>query len=109
MDLIRTFRTRSYGGNSYILVIVNDSSSFTWTLFLKHKIKTFEAFKKFANVLQNQNGYTIMSLRSDHGHKFKNNGFAKFCENNGINYDFLTLRTPQRNGVIKRKIDVLKK
>ena len=51
MDLIGPSRIRSYGGNSYILVIVDDYSRFTWTLFLKHKSDTFEAFCKLSNVL----------------------------------------------------------
>ena len=31
-----------------------------------------------ANVLKNQKGYTIMSLRSDHGGEFENNDFIEF-------------------------------
>ena len=54
MNLIGPSRIESYGGNSYILVIINNYSIFTWTLFLKHKSDTFEAFKKLANVLQNK-------------------------------------------------------
>ena len=77
IDLIGPFRIRSYGKNSYILVIVNDYSRFTWTLFLKHKSDTFEAFKRLAYMLQNQKGYTIMRLRSDHGFEFENNDFAE--------------------------------
>ena len=73
MNLIRPSRIRSYGGNSYILIIVDDYSRFTWTLFLKHKSDTFEAFKKLANVLQNKKRHTIVSLRSNHGGEFKNN------------------------------------
>ena len=51
VDLIRPFKIRSYRGNSYILVIEYDYSRFIWTLFLKHKSYTFEAFKNLANVL----------------------------------------------------------
>ena len=51
MDLIGPSRIKSYGCNSYILVIVDDYSRFTWTLFLKHKSGSFIAFKKLANML----------------------------------------------------------
>ena len=51
MDLIGPSRIRNDGVNSYIFVIVDDYSRFTWTLFLKHKSDTFQAFNKFANVL----------------------------------------------------------
>ena len=46
IDLIRSLRIISYGGNSYILIVVDDYSRLTWTLFLKHKSDRFEAFKK---------------------------------------------------------------
>ena len=80
MDLIGPSKIRSYGGNSYILVIVDDYSKFTWTLFLKHKSDTFEAFKKLVNMLQNKKGCTILSLKSDHRNEFENNDFVEFCE-----------------------------
>ena len=37
MDLFGPFRTMSFGGNYYALVIVYDYSRLTWTLFLTHK------------------------------------------------------------------------
>ena len=63
--------------------------------FLKHKSNTFEAFKKLANVLQNQKRYAIVNIRSNHGDEFENNDFAKYCEKNGINHNFLTPKTQQ--------------
>jgi len=38
----------SLGGNYYALVIVDDFSRFTWTLFLESKSDAFSAFKKLA-------------------------------------------------------------
>jgi len=49
IDLFGPLRTMSLGGNYYGLVIVDDYSMFTWTLFLKTKN---EAFRKFAKVIQ---------------------------------------------------------
>ena len=48
MDLFGPSRTMSFGGNYYALVIVDDYSRFTWTLFLTHKRYVFHAFKKLA-------------------------------------------------------------
>ena len=93
MDLIGPSRIKSYRGNSYLLVILDDYSRFMWTLFLKHKIDTFEAFKKLANVLQNQKGYTTVSLRNGHGCEFENNDFVEFYGKNRINHNFLAPRT----------------
>ena len=45
----------------------------------------------------------ISSIRSDHGGEFQNYDFQEFCESNGYNYNFSTLRNPQQNGVVERK------
>ena len=60
-------------------------------------------------MLQNQKGYTIVSLRNDHGYEFKNNDFIEFCEKNGIDYNFTAPMTPQQNGIIERKNRSLKR
>ena len=38
MDLFGPSRTRSFGGNVYALVIVDDFSRYSWTLFLVQKL-----------------------------------------------------------------------
>ncbi|GJU80724.1 retrovirus-related pol polyprotein from transposon TNT 1-94 [Tanacetum coccineum] len=45
MDLFGPSAIRSYGGNRYTLVIVDDYSRYTWTRFLGNKTKAFEEFK----------------------------------------------------------------
>ena len=67
MDLFGPSRTMSLGGNYYGLVIVDDYSRFTWTLFLKTKDDAFTAFHKLANMIQNEKSMRIVSIRSDHG------------------------------------------
>jgi len=93
----------SLGGNYYGLVIVDDYSRFTWTLFLKTKNEAFDAFHKLAKVIQNEKAFNIVSLTSDHGGEFQNESFEKFCEENGIHHNFSAPRTPQQNGVVERK------
>ena len=46
IDLFGPSRTRSFGGNLYALVIVDDYSRYTWTFFLVQKSDAFKAFKK---------------------------------------------------------------
>jgi len=62
MDLFGTSRTISLGGNFYALVIVDDFSRFTWTLFLKSKNDTYHAFKRLSKVLQNEKDSKIFLL-----------------------------------------------
>ncbi|GKE20661.1 retrovirus-related pol polyprotein from transposon TNT 1-94 [Tanacetum coccineum] len=48
MDLFGPSVVRSYGGNRYTLVIVDDYSRYTWTRFLKDKTEAFDQFKIFS-------------------------------------------------------------
>ena len=67
MDLFGPSRSMSLGGNYYALVIVDDFSRFSWSLFLESKSDAFSAFKKLARRLQNTKNCNIGSIRSDHG------------------------------------------
>lgn len=103
MDLFGPSRTRSFGGNVYALVIVDDFSRYSWTLFLAQKSDAFKAFKKYAKQVQNEKSMKIVSIRSDHGGEFQNALFEEFCEEHGITHYFSAPRTPQQNGVAERK------
>ncbi|GJU29969.1 retrovirus-related pol polyprotein from transposon TNT 1-94 [Tanacetum coccineum] len=104
MDLFGPSAVRSYGGNRYTLVIVDDYSRYTWTRFLKNKTEAFDQFEIFSKKIQNQLGCTIVSIRTDHGREFDNEvQFGEFCNANGITHNFSAPRTPQSNGVVERK------
>jgi len=59
MDLLGPSRTASLAGNFYVLVIVDDFSRYTWTLFLASINDAYKAFKKLAKVLHNENENSI--------------------------------------------------
>jgi len=101
MDLFGPSRTMSLSDNLYALVIVDDFSRYTWTLFLASKNETFHAFKRLAKMLENEKSSKIVSIRSDHGGEFQNERFEHFCEKHGINHNFSVPRTPQPNGVVE--------
>ncbi|GKE30285.1 retrovirus-related pol polyprotein from transposon TNT 1-94, partial [Tanacetum coccineum] len=84
MDLFGPSAVRSYGGNHYTIVIVDDYSRYTWTRFLKDKTEAFDQFEIFSKKIQNQLGCTIVSIRADHGREFDNEvQFGEFCKANG--------------------------
>ncbi|GJR59956.1 retrovirus-related pol polyprotein from transposon TNT 1-94 [Tanacetum coccineum] len=109
MDLFGPSAVRSYRGNRYTLVIVDDYSRYTWTRFLKDKTEAFDQFEIFSKKIQNQLGCTIVSIRTDHGREFDNEvQFGEFCNANGITHNFSAPRTPQSNGVVERKNSTLR-
>ncbi|GJW81358.1 retrovirus-related pol polyprotein from transposon TNT 1-94 [Tanacetum coccineum] len=104
MDLFGPSAVRSYGGNRYTLVIVDDYSRYTWTRFLKDKTEAFDQFEIFSRKIQNQLGCSIVSIRTDHGREFDNEvQFGEFYNANGITHNFSALCIPQSNGMVKRK------
>ncbi|GJY95790.1 retrovirus-related pol polyprotein from transposon TNT 1-94, partial [Tanacetum coccineum] len=52
MDLCGSMRVASINGKKYILVIVDDYSRYTWTLFLRSKDETPEVLKDFLKMIQ---------------------------------------------------------
>ncbi|GJY88475.1 retrovirus-related pol polyprotein from transposon TNT 1-94 [Tanacetum coccineum] len=104
MDLFGSSVVRSYGGNRYTLVIVDDYSRYTWTRFLKDKTEAFDQFGIFSKKIQNQLGCEIVSIRTDHDREFDNEvQFGEFCNANGITHNFSAPRTPQSNDMVERK------
>ncbi|GJT43392.1 retrovirus-related pol polyprotein from transposon TNT 1-94 [Tanacetum coccineum] len=96
MDLFGPSAVRSYGGNLYTLVIVDDYSRYTWTRFLRTKNEAFDQFEIFSRKIQNKLGCPIVSIRMDHGKEFDNEvQFGEFCNGNGKTpYELLRGRKP---------------
>ncbi|GKB04702.1 retrovirus-related pol polyprotein from transposon TNT 1-94 [Tanacetum coccineum] len=90
MDLFGPSAVRSYKGNRYTLVIVDDYSKYTWTRFLKDKIEAFDQFEIFSRKIQNQLGCSIVSISTDHDREFDNEvQFREFCNaNESLNVTF---------------------
>jgi len=103
MDLCGPIPVRSLRGSSYIFVVVDDYSWFTWVFFLKEKNEAFHEFLKLCKQLQTSKNLPIASIRSDHGREFDQKEFIEFCNDFGISYNFSAPKTPQQNGVVERK------
>ncbi|KAH9735120.1 hypothetical protein KPL71_017636 [Citrus sinensis] len=103
IDLFGPSRYASLSGKYYAFVIVDDYSRYTWVLFLANKDDAIDAFRIFYKKVQNEKGYFITCIRSDHGGEFENHAFENFCNDFGIEHQFSSPRTPQQNGVVERK------
>ncbi|GKF33056.1 retrovirus-related pol polyprotein from transposon TNT 1-94, partial [Tanacetum coccineum] len=67
MDLCGPMRVASINRKKYILVIVDDYSRYTWTLFLRSKDETPEALKDFLTMIQRNLQAPVISVRTDRG------------------------------------------
>ncbi|GJS54038.1 retrovirus-related pol polyprotein from transposon TNT 1-94 [Tanacetum coccineum] len=64
MDLCGPMRVASINGKKYILVIVDDYSRYTWTLFLRSKDETPEVLKDFLTMIQRNLQAPVISVRT---------------------------------------------
>ncbi|GJS83053.1 putative ribonuclease H-like domain-containing protein [Tanacetum coccineum] len=103
MDLFGPTSVRSLNYKTYCLVITDDFSRFSWVFFLRTKDKTSGILKDFIRQIENQINQKVKSVRCDNGTEFKNMDFIEFCGSKGIKREYSTARTPQQNGVAKRK------
>ncbi|GJW95174.1 retrovirus-related pol polyprotein from transposon TNT 1-94 [Tanacetum coccineum] len=103
MDLCSPMRVASINGKKYILVIVDDYSRYTWTLFLRSKDETPEVLKDFLTMIQRNLQAQVITVRTDKGTKFLNKTLHAYFKVEGIEHQTSTPRTPEQNGVVERR------
>lgn len=109
MDLFGPIDPVSVSGRKYTLVVVDDYSRYTWTIFMTKKNETEKELINLLKLLQNQQSQSIVKIRSDRGTEFVNQVIQKYCEEHGILHQLSAARTPQQNGVAERRNRTLKK
>ncbi|GJU67574.1 ribonuclease H-like domain-containing protein [Tanacetum coccineum] len=102
MDLFGPTFIKSLMKKMYCLVVTDDFSRFGWVFFAT-KDETPKILKNFITSIENQSDHKVKTNRSDNGTEFKNRIMNEFCEMKGIRREFSIARTPQQNGVAKRK------
>ncbi|GJZ11612.1 putative ribonuclease H-like domain-containing protein [Tanacetum coccineum] len=107
MDLFGLTFVKSLMKKMYCLVVIDDYSRFTWVFFLATKDETSGILKSFINGIENLVDHKVKVIRCDNGTEFKNKEMNQFCEMKGILRQFSVARTPQQNGVIKRRNRIL--
>ncbi|GJY53055.1 putative ribonuclease H-like domain-containing protein [Tanacetum coccineum] len=98
----RHFEVVSINRKRYILVIVDDYSRYTWTLFLRSKDETPEVLKDFLMMIQTNLQALLISVRTDRGTEFLNKTLNAFFKEEGIEHQISTPRTPEQNGIVER-------
>ena len=76
MDLCGPMRVQGRNGHSYVFVLVDDYSRYTWTISMKFKNETFEEFEILVKQVQNKINHQLVSIGSDHGSEFDNVSFV---------------------------------
>ena len=108
MDLFGPVDPPSVRGRKYTLVVVDDYTRFTWTVFLTKKSETKVALPNLLKQVQVEKEVSILKIRSDQGGEFVNQVIESYCNENGIHHQLSAARTPQQNGVAERRNRTLK-
>ncbi|GKG13957.1 putative ribonuclease H-like domain-containing protein [Tanacetum coccineum] len=103
MDLFVPTFVSSLIHKKYGLVVTDDYSRFTWVFFLASKDETSGILKNFITQIENLVDKKVKIIRCHNGTEFKNSVMNDFCAMKGIRREFSVARTPQQNGVVKRR------
>ncbi|GJU46594.1 putative ribonuclease H-like domain-containing protein [Tanacetum coccineum] len=103
MDLCGPMRVTSVNEKKYILVIVGDYSRFTWVKFLRSKDEASDFTIKFLKMIQLRLKAPVRRIRTDNGTEFVNQTLREYYEKVGISHETSVARSPQQNGVVKRR------
>ncbi|GJR00959.1 ribonuclease H-like domain-containing protein [Tanacetum coccineum] len=103
MDLFGPTFVSSLMHKKYCLVVTDDYSRFTWVFVLTTKDETIEILMNFIKEIENLVDKKVKIIRSDNGTEFKNKVMDDFCREKGIKREYIVARTPQQNGIAKRR------
>jgi len=80
-------------GKRFFISFIDDYSCFTYVYLLRTKDETFEKFKEFKKMVENQKEMRIKVLRIDKGDEYFSREFSIFCKENRIIHQMSTLYT----------------
>ncbi|XP_075100974.1 uncharacterized protein LOC142176701 [Nicotiana tabacum] len=70
VDLWASYHVPTHDRYKYFIIMVDDYSRFTWTHLLSSKSNALEILKNFMNLVENQFGVIVKSIKSDNGLEF---------------------------------------
>lgn len=101
-DLCGPIEVKSIAGSRYMLTFLDDYTHKVFVYFLKAKDEVFSCFKTFKNLVENQTGKTIKTLRTDNGGEYLSTVFEQFLKDSGIVHQLTVPRTAEQNGKAER-------
>ena len=102
IDLFGPMSTSARGGYEYFITFIDDYSRYGYIYLMRHKSETFDKFKEFKAEVENHQGRSIKSLRSNRGGEYLLGEFRQFREEHEITSRLAAPGQPQQNGVAER-------
>ncbi|GAB2302588.1 hypothetical protein Dimus_039375 [Dionaea muscipula] len=92
MDLFGPVDPVSVSEKKYTLVVVDNYSRYTWTVFLNKD--TLKKLPELMKRTHNEKNHTIIKIRSDRGTEFLTQVISDFCKEGDIVHQLAAARTP---------------
>ena len=88
---------------NYFITFIDDFTRFGVIYLTTHKSKGLSCFQSYLNLIENQLDRKIKVLRTNLGYEYLFDQFKQIFHEKGIQYQLTILRTPQHNGVTKKR------
>jgi hypothetical protein len=102
-DLVGPTTTKGLKSEKYFMLLVDEYTRMTAFFFIKNKSKSFENFKIYKEMVENDMDSRIKFLRYDNGGEFTSKEFMDYFSSHRIKRKLFVARTSQQNGVVERK------
>ncbi|XP_070026237.1 uncharacterized protein [Nicotiana sylvestris] len=103
VDVWGPYKTVTFDGYKYFLLVVYDFTRMTWVFVLKLKSDVSVVLPQFIAFLHTQFNKIVKMIRSDNGTEFLNSVCRTVFNNLGILHQTTCAYTLQQNGVVERK------
>uniref|UniRef100_A0A0A9XEY5 Retrovirus-related Pol polyprotein from transposon TNT 1-94 n=1 Tax=Lygus hesperus TaxID=30085 RepID=A0A0A9XEY5_LYGHE len=101
-DLVGPMEKQSFGGNRYILTLIDDHSRKVFVYLLKEKSEVPKHIEEFRALVERQTERKIKVLRTDNGTEYCNNLLSQNLKKWGIVHQTSTRYSPNSNGRAER-------
>ena len=100
VNLWGKYDIESIQGNSYYLLLIDDTLRYTIVEFLKSKSQAAQRIKDHMAYLKAR-GQSPCAIRMDRGTKFVNEDLHTWCHSQGIRFQMTTPYSPSQNSVVE--------
>ncbi|CAI7894477.1 unnamed protein product [Closterium sp. NIES-54] len=113
MDVWGPARVRGQGHERYFLLVIDDYSRYTMVFPLRSKGDVTEVLIDWIRAARLQlresfgSDFPVLRLHSDRGGEFSSACLGAFCRAQGIRQTFTLPASPQKNGIVERRIGMV--
>ncbi|KAA0035676.1 gag/pol protein [Cucumis melo var. makuwa] len=102
-DLCEPMNVKARGGYEYFISFIDDYSRYGHVYLIQNKSDSFQKFKEYKAIVENESGKTIKTFRSDRGGEYMDLRFQDYLIKYGIQSQLSAPSTLQQNGVSERR------